>query len=63
MTQKELLYVEDAIEHERSIVKICSNLLSFLDDNSLSTFISEQITKHENIENDLMSLLKEKTNG
>ena len=63
MTQKELLYVEDAIEHERSIVKICSDLLSHLSDNSLSMFISEQITRHENMENDLMLLLKEKANG
>lgn len=63
MTQKELLYVEDAVEHEKSIIKICSDLLTKLDDNSLISFIEEQIDSHDNMKNELMSLLKEKANG
>ena len=28
MTQKELLYVEDAINHERNIICICKDIIS-----------------------------------
>ena len=63
MTQKELLYVEDAVEHEKSIIKICNDLLSKLNDNSLSMFISNQIKCHEEAQNNLILLLKEKANG
>lgn len=63
MTQKELLYVEDAVEHEKSIIKICNDLLNKLTDNNLSLFIKEEIKTHETMKNELISLLKEKSNG
>ena len=63
MTQKELLYVEDAVEHERSIIKICNDLLTKLNDTSLIAFIEEQIGSHENMRNELISFLKERANG
>ena len=63
MTQKELLYVEDAVEHEKSIIKICNDLLTKLDNPNLSSFIEEEINIHEDMKNKLISLLKEKANG
>ena len=63
MTQKELLYVEDAVEHEKSIIKICNDLLTKLDDPNLSSFIEEEINIHGDMKNKLISLLKEKANG
>ena len=63
MTQKELLYVEDAVEHEKSIIKICNDLLTKLNDSNLSSFIEEEINSHENMKNELISLLEEKANG
>ena len=63
MTQKELLYVEDAVEHERSIIKICNDLLTKLNDTSLIAFFEEQIGSHENMQNELISFLKERANG
>ena len=63
MTQKELLYVEDAIGHEKSIIKICENMEKMLSDERLSIFISQEKEKHQDLKNNLMDLLKEKANG
>ena len=62
MTQKELLYVEDAIGHEQNIICILEETINSLEDNELSSFISKQITKHENVKEKLMSLLEDKSN-
>ena len=62
MTEKELLYLEDAVMHEKSIVGICQDLVIELEDDSLKDFINEEITKHENIQTNLMNLLKEIAN-
>ncbi len=63
MTQKELLYVEDAIEHETSIISLCNVFLKELTDKNLVTFISNQINSHQKMKDKLMMLLKEKENG
>ncbi len=62
MTQKELLYVEDAIGHEESILKICDNMLSNLDDERLITFINDEKNVHQDLKEKLINLLKEKAN-
>ena len=62
MTQKELLYVEDAIGHEQSIISILDETANNLEDEDLASFISKQITKHDNIREKLMNLLEEKSN-
>ena len=54
MTEKELLYLEDAVEHENSIIKICEDLSMKLENNSLKDFINCQITNHEDIRNNVM---------
>ena len=63
MTQKELLYVEDAIEHEKSIIKLCNDFLNKLDDDNLKDFITNQINSHEDAKSKLLSLLEEEANG
>ncbi len=63
MTQKDLLYLEDAIEHEKSIAKLCQIFISNLDDNELVEFMEEQKRIHINLQNKLMDFLKEQTNG
>ena len=35
MTQKELLYVEDAIGHEQNIISICQESINFLEDENV----------------------------
>ena len=62
MTQKELSYVEDAIGHENSIIKICQESVKMLDNDELISFLEEKITKHTSTKEKLTNLLEEKTN-
>ncbi len=62
MTQKELLYVEDAYNHENSIINICNNIANNLDDSKLIDFINKEVNKHENMKEKLMNLLEVKSN-
>ena len=63
MTQKELLYVEDAIGHETTIVDVCNDIISHLDSEELISFIENEIRNHENIKNNLINALEAKSNG
>lgn len=62
MTQKELLYFEDAIGHEKSIISIINNTISNLDDDSLISFMNEELNKHKSLEEKLTNLLEVKIN-
>ena len=63
MTQKELLYVEDAIGHEKVIIDVCNDLLTHMDDDELTSFIQNEIRNHEQVKNNLMNMLEVKSNG
>ena len=63
MTQKELLYVEDAIGHEKVIIDICNDLLTHITDDEIYSFISNEIKNHETMKNNLMNMLEVKSNG
>ena len=41
MTEKELLYVEDAILHEKNIIAICNETINFLEDENLVSFLKK----------------------
>lgn len=57
MTNKELLYIEDALGHE-TFMKSCSKkTASQLTDSSLSQYISELEQKHNEIFNKFLNLL------
>lgn len=62
MTQKELLYVEDAIGHERIIISLCEFMVDSFEDEDLVSFIKKECKKHESILEKLEYLLKEKAN-
>ena len=62
MTEKELSYVEDATMHEDSIIKICTEIINNLQDDSLRSFIQEEINIHEDTKKSLISLLEECAN-
>lgn len=62
MTQKELAYVEDAIGHEKNIIAICQQTINYLQDESLKTFIENEVTKHEKTKEKLMRMLEVKAN-
>lgn len=63
MTQKELLYVEDAVEHESIIIKILEDTKNRLDDDELISFIDTNINTHTTIKESLINKLEEKANG
>ena len=62
MTQKELLYYEDAIMHEANTIKICNDIKKRLDNKDLVSFVEDEIKKHTSIKEVLMNKLEEKTN-
>ena len=63
MTQKELLYVEDAVEHESIIIKILEDTKNRLDDDELISFIDTNINTHTTMKENLINKLEEKANG
>lgn len=62
MTQKELLYVEDAYGHEKNIISILEETINNLKDENLISFIEKEIKKHKTMQDKLMSLLEGKEN-
>ncbi len=60
MTQKELLYLEDAIGHEKSIRDILSISISNVIDEDLKSFLSNELKIHEELENDMINFLEAK---
>lgn len=62
MTQKELLYMEDATSHETNLIAICEFTISELQDKNLKTFIKAQLKKHNTIKEKLTKVLEEAIN-
>lgn len=58
MTQKELLYVEDAIGHEQNVGQIVMETINLLQDKSLQTFLKSELKKHQATLAKLMNLLE-----
>lgn len=57
MTDKELLYVDDALGHE-TFMKTCSkNTASQLTDSTLSSYVAELEQKHTELFNKFLNLL------
>lgn len=63
MTQKELLYLEDAIGHEQNIIKICNESLKNIQDENLISFMEKEIENHTSLKEHLINRLEEKANG
>ena len=62
MTQKELLYIEDAITHEQNVIAYLSSEASNLRDEKLISYIDEEIKKHENTKKKLLKQLEDNSN-
>lgn len=58
MTQKELLYVEDAINHEKVIIDCINNIIDELEDKDLVDYMNNELETHEEINNNFMNLLE-----
>ena len=59
MTEKELLYMEDAIGHEQNIISIIDESIKKLEDENLITFMQNQKENHSSTLDNLMTTLKE----
>lgn len=57
MTDKELLYVEDALGHEKFMKTCCPNTSAKLQDPTLSAYMAELTQKHEALYNKFLNLL------
>ena len=57
MTEKELLYVEDALGHEQQIQTQCQNTVNQMQDGDLKNFAREQQQKHHAIFQSFYDLL------
>ena len=62
MTQKELSYFEDAVGHEENIIKILEQSIGFMQDESLISFMNEEVVNHNARKERLMNYLKEMAN-
>lgn len=63
MTQKELSYLEDAVGHEKSIIKILEESIKNLSNEELINFMTDELDIHNNLKESLMNKLEEKANG
>ena len=62
MTQKELLYVEDAIGHETNIIKIVQETIKNLQDENLISFLEKELEKHVTTKQELIAKLEVNAN-
>ena len=58
MTQKELLYMEDAIEHETNLIEITTLSIENLEDKALITFMKG----HQKLKEKLMTVMEDIVN-
>jgi hypothetical protein len=61
MTQKELLYLEDAVSHEQIIIDGLNHFLNELESSTYRDFISSEIEVHMSLKKNLISFLKEES--
>lgn len=59
MSQKELLYYEDAIQHEDYTIKICKDIASKLKDSDLINFINDEIKHHQMMKKKLLTQMED----
>lgn len=59
MTQKELLYLEDAINHEKTLIEICDVSSNYIANEDLVDFFKKQSKKHSDLMNNLICLLED----
>lgn len=62
MTQKELLYLEDAINHEKSIIEILNKTMDNLEDENLINYVENELRLHEETKGNIFNLMEVKAN-
>ncbi len=62
MTQKDLLYLEDAVLHEENLIEICSYYSTLLTDKDLKTLLNKEIKKHNSIKDKIIKVMEDISN-
>ncbi len=62
MTQKELLYVEDAIKHECNVISIIKDIIERLENDDLVDFMEDMLESHKSMKDNLMNLMEDNIN-
>ena len=62
MTQKELLYVEDSINHECNTISIIKDIIERLEDDDLVDFMEDMLESHKTMKDNLMNLMEDNIN-
>lgn len=62
MTQKELLYYEDAIGHEGNIITILKDSIERIESEELRTFLESEVEIHQNLKTNLIQKLEDEAN-
>ncbi len=62
MTEKELLYVEDAIKHESNIINIVTDTINNLQNEDLKEFMKQKLNDHIAFKLELVNTLEEYVN-
>ena len=62
MTQKDLLYIEDAIGHQNNLEALWENFASLIEDEEALGLIKSEMKRHSNIREKIMKVLKEAAN-
>lgn len=57
MTSKELLYIQDALGHQKFLETICKESATKIQDAELKTLVTQYETKHKELFGKLYSLL------
>ena len=62
MTRKELLYVEDSINHECNTISIIKDIIERLEDDDLVDFMEDMLESHKTMKDNLMNLMEDNIN-
>ena len=62
MTEKELLYIEDAIGHETNIISILKESIRNMKNEDLISFLESEVEIHNQTKERLKNKLEEKSN-
>ncbi|MCD7892487.1 MAG: hypothetical protein LUG60_02175 [Erysipelotrichaceae bacterium] len=57
MSNKELLYIDDALSHEAYFIHHCSDIESKLQDTSLKQLVGKLKSKHQNLYDQFLNLI------
>ena len=62
MTQKELLYLEDAIGHERIIISSIESFIDELQNPTLIDYMNQELKTHQKMLKNTLKLMEDNTN-